>query len=76
MPRETEPSKQPFIVLSQSDDPQFVCHAKIIGMDGRTMDLSIGRGTAYSVIIDFLYHLRRHEERTTNAAVQTPPAQT
>jgi len=70
--RVTTPSDQPFIIVSHSENTDFVCHAKIIGTDGKVMDLSITRETAQTLLTELIYHMRRQEERIADAPVEIP----
>tara|TARA_R110000823_G_scaffold306886_2_gene429398 strand:+ start:1882 stop:2094 length:213 start_codon:yes stop_codon:yes gene_type:complete len=48
-------------------DLTFVAHAKIIGTDGRFMDLAITPETAKYIMTELGYHSRQLAERIANA---------
>ena len=76
MARKHAPELQPSMVFHQSDNLDFICHAKVIGVDGRFIDFSIDRDLAFIMMIELTHHLKRHAERRDNAPVQVPPKQT
>ena len=75
MAHEHAPKLQPSMVFHQSDNLDFVCYAKVIGVDGRFIDFSIDRDLAFIMMIELTHHLKRHAERKDNAPVQIPPKQ-
>lgn len=76
MVREFSPELQPSMVFNQSGNLDFVCHAKVIGVDGRSIDFSIDRDLAFIMMIELIHHLKRHAERKDNAPVKVPPKKT
>ena len=76
MKREHAPELQPSMVFHQSDNPNYICHAKVVGVDGRFLDFSIDRDLGHIIMVEIMYYLKRHEERNFNASVQIPPKKT
>lgn len=69
MAREHAPETQPVIIITQSQplDMEFVCHARLIGTDGKHMDCSITEDMAEMLMTELTYHLRALRRRIADA---------
>ena len=63
MRREFNTSLQPSMVFHQSDNPDYICHTKVVGVDGKFLDFSIDRDLGHVIMVEIMYYLKRHEER-------------
>ena len=69
MVRNHAPEMQPIIIISNADplDVRFVCHAKLIGTDGRNMDFSVTEDTAEMLMVELTYHLKALRRKIADA---------